>query len=228
MVLNRRDRQPMRENLFGFEPITSISFSNDEIIENIMLLYEIDRFDLDCTYSIGNFWKSLPQPKNKTDLLPQRADVIPASSEKLPFESESMTSIMFDPPFVIAGETYHDSKEGSSIIAKRFEGFKDFATLKNMYYGTLKETYRLLKNDGILVFKCQDVVSSGKNHFSHCLIMNMALQVGFHPRDLFILMAKNRINAFNGEKWKNQYHARKHHSYFWVLQKAKCRVDYTI
>jgi hypothetical protein len=54
----------------------------------------------------------------------------------------------------------------------------------------------------------------------------MALQVGFYPKDLFILMAKNRINSFNGEKWKNQYHARKHHSYFWVFQKSKCKVNY--
>jgi tRNA G10 N-methylase Trm11 len=168
----------------------------------------------------------LPQPRLKTDLLPKNDKVQKASSDNLPFESDSMQSIMFDPPFVIAGETYKDNDKGSSIIAKRFEGYKNFDELKIHYFGTLKETYRLLKEDGILVFKCQDVVSSGKNHFSHCLIMNMALQVGFYPKDLFILMAKNRINSFNGEKWKNQFHARKHHSYFWVLQKSKCRVDY--
>lgn len=116
----------MKNTLFGFEPITSISFSNDEIIENIMLLHGIERFDLDCTYSIGHFWENLPQPKYKSDLLPKRKDIIEASSDNLPFESESMKSIMFDPPFVIAGETYKDNDKGSSIIAKRFEGYKDF------------------------------------------------------------------------------------------------------
>ena len=214
------------DTLFGYQPITSISFNNDEIIGNIMLLYDIKRFDLDCTYSIGHFWENLPQPKYKTDLLPQRNDIIQASSDKLPFENETMKSIIFDPPFVIAGKTYKDNNRGSSIIAKRFEGFEDFQTLKNMYYGTIKETYRLLQNDGILVFKCQDIVSSGKNHFTHCLVMNMALKEGYYPRDLFILLAKNRINAFNGKKWKTQYHARKHHSYFWVFQKTKCKVNY--
>jgi hypothetical protein len=217
----------MKNTLFGFQPIISISFSNDEIIENIMLLHEIERFDLDCTYSIGHFWENLPQPKHKSDLLPKRKDIIKASSDNLPFENDSMKSIMFDPPFVIAGETYRDNEKGSSIIAKRFEGYKDFAELKTHYYGTLKETYRILQTDGILVLKCQDVVSSGKNHFTHSLVMNMALQVGYYPKDLFILMAKNRINSFNGEKWKNQFHARKHHSYFWVFQKSKCRVDYS-
>lgn len=66
-----------KQTLFGFEPITSISFSNDEI-KNIMLLYDIERFDLDCTYSIGQFWKALPQPKHKTDLLPKRPDIVQA------------------------------------------------------------------------------------------------------------------------------------------------------
>ena len=215
-----------KQTLFGFEPIKSISFSNDEIIKNIMLLYDIERFDLDCTYSIGQFWKALPQPKHKTDLLPKRPDIVQASSDNLPFESETMKSIIFDPPFVIAGKTYKDNNKGSSIIAKRFEGYKNFDELKNHYYGTLKETYRLLQDEGILVLKCQDVVSGGKNHFSHCIVMNMALQVGFYPKDLFILMAKNRINSFNGEKWKNQYHARKYHCYFWVFQKSKCKVNY--
>ena len=217
----------MKNTLFGYDPITSISFSNDEIIENIMLLYGIDRFDLDCTYSIGHFWKHLPQPRNKSDLLPKRNDIIKASSDNLPFENDSMKSIMFDPPFVIAGETYKDNDNGSSIIAKRFEGYKNFNELKNHYFGTLKETYRILQTDGILVLKCQDVVSSGKNHFTHSLVMNMALKVGYYPKELFILMAKNRINSFNGEKWKNQFHARKHHSYFWVLQKSVCKVDYS-
>jgi len=217
----------MKNTLFGFQPITSISFSNDEIIENIMLLYDIDRFDLDCTYSIGQFWVNLPQPRFKSDLLPKNKDVIEASSDNLPFETDTFKTIMFDPPFIIAGDSYSENKEGSSIMAKRFEGYKNFQQLKDHYHGTLKETYRILNDGGILVLKCQDVVSGGKNHFTHCMVMNMALSVGFYPKDLFILMAKNRINSFNGEKWKNQFHARKHHSYFWVFQKNKCRVDYT-
>lgn len=215
-----------KETLFGLDVVKSISFSNDEIIKDIMILNDIKYFDLDCTYSIGVFWKNLPQPKYKTDLYPQKNDVIKANSNNLPFENNSMENIMFDPPFVISGETYKENDNGSSIIAKRFEGYKNFDELKNHYLGTLKETYRILKDDGILVFKCQDTVSGGKNYFSHCIILNMALSVGYYPKDLFILIAKNRINAFNNEKWKTQYHARKHHSYFWVFQKSKCKINY--
>lgn len=188
-----------------------------------MSLYNIERFDLDCTYSIGYFWQKLPQPLYKSDLYPKRKDVVMANSNNLPFNN--LKSIIFDPPFVIAGETYKNNNKGSSVIAKRFGGFKDFPSLKKMYSETLKETYRVLQENGILVFKCQDVVSGGLNHFTHCLIMNMALRVGFYPKDLFILMAKNRMSAFGG-KWQTQYHARKHHSYFWVFEKTKCKVNY--
>lgn len=217
----------LNNTIFGVEPIISISFSNDEIIQNIMSLYDIDRFDLDCTYSIGNFWKNLSQPKYKSDLYPKDNETIESSSDNLPFDNDSMDSIMFDPPFVVCGNTYRDNKDGSSIIAKRFEGYRTFDDLKRHYYGTLVELKRILSEGGVIVMKCQDTVSSGKNHFSHCVAMNMAIEVGLYPKDLFILLAKNRINAFNGEKWKNQYHARKHHSYFWVFSNTSCGVDYT-
>lgn len=216
----------MQNNLFGLQPITTTSFSNDQIIKNIMSLYDISRFDLDCTYSMGQFWKNLPEPVHKSDLYPKKKDVIEANSVDLPFNDESLRSIMFDPPFVIAGDTYKNNGEGSSIIAKRFEGYKDFNELKKHYYGTLKEASRILKENGFIVVKCQDVVAQSKNHFSHCLIMNMSLELGFFPRDLFVLLAKHRINSFNGSKWKRQIHARKHHSFFWVLQKTRCPVNY--
>ena len=132
---------------------------------------------------------------------------------------------MFDPPFVIAGKSYRGNKEGSSIIAKRFEGYESYNHLKNHYYNTLKELYRICDKGGYVVMKCQDTVSGGKNHFTHCLIMNMALQIGFYPRDMFVLTSNVRINSF-GTKWTKQEHARKYHSYFWVFEKVKPKVKY--
>ena len=50
-----------------FKPIKSVYNTNDDVISNIMKLYNIEQFDLDCTYSTGNFWKNLKGPKIKTD-----------------------------------------------------------------------------------------------------------------------------------------------------------------
>lgn len=213
-----------QNTLFGEKVISSIGFDEQEIIRDILYLHANGKYiDCDPCYSIGNFYKDgLPKPKYKFDKTPQVKDCIEATSDKLPLENESIETIMFDPPFVISGENYNDSVEGSGIISKRFTAFKDFIEIKTMYSSSLKEFYRILKADGIVIFKCQDIVSSAKNHFTHCWVMYEAMKYGFYPKDLFILFAKNRIN--DGRK---QQHARKYHSYFWVFKKQKCKVDYS-
>ena len=54
-----------QQNLFN-DPIKSISYNNDEILENIIELHCPGGFDLDPTYSIGNFYKGhIRKPKFK-------------------------------------------------------------------------------------------------------------------------------------------------------------------
>lgn len=203
--------------------ISTIGYDEQEIIRNILHLHGNGNYiDCDPTYSKGNFYKKgLPKPKFIFDKFPQTEDTVQATSDKLPLESESCNVIMFDPPFVISGEGINNSKDGSGIISKRFTAFKSFDELKTMYSGSLQEFYRVLNTNGIVTFKCQDIVVCSKNHFSHCWIMNEALKIGFYPKDLFILLAKNRLN--DGRK---QQHARKYHCYYWVFEKKPCKVNY--
>jgi len=56
-------------------------------------------------------------------------------------------------------------------------------------------------------------------------VVQTAIELGFYPRDLFVLVANTRINPY-GSVWKNQEHARKYHSYFLIFEKKPCRVDY--
>lgn len=205
--------------------IKTISDNNHDMIKNIMTLYGIEQFDLDCTYSTGNFWKDIIEPKYKSDLEPVNDTIIQANSENLPFKDNSMKSIMYDPPFVIAGKTYKTNIKGSSVIAKRFSAFESFEDLKVNYYKSLKELYRILDKDGYLVFKCQDTVSGGKNYMSHRMIMNMAEDLGYHCRDFFVLTSKVRMNSMGG-RWSKQIHGRKYHSFFIVFQKKKVNINY--
>jgi len=46
--------------------------------------------------------------------------------------------------------------------------------LHTFYINALKEFYRILDKNGILIFKCQDKVSSGKQYLSHVFIINEA------------------------------------------------------
>ncbi|MCC6720908.1 MAG: hypothetical protein IT243_01800 [Bacteroidia bacterium] len=205
--------------------IKSVVYSNFEAIQSIMELYKIEVFDLDCTYSKGAFWKNLPIPIVRSDIEPLDDTILKADSRNLPFENDTLHSIMFDPPFNIGGKNYKNNKEGSSIISKRFGAYASFEELKEHYKSSLIEFNRILAKNGILVFKCQDTVSGGKNHFSHLFVVQTAIELGFYPRDLFVLVANTRINPY-GSVWKNQEHARKYHSYFLIFEKKPCRVDY--
>lgn len=139
-------------------------------------------------------------------------------------ENDSIDCEMFDPPFLATtGKSLNDSC-GSNIIARRFGVYPFEKELHQFYIDSMKEAYRILKQNGILIFKCQDKVSSGKQYMSHVFIMNEAIKIGFYPKDLFILLAKNRVTA----DWqvKNQKNARKFHSYFWVFQKTNKNIEY--
>jgi hypothetical protein len=203
------------------EVIRTVNDDQEQIILDILKLHvPSGRIDVDPTYSKGVFYKGLvPAPQHKFDLYPQTEDTIQASADKLPLADKFVDCIMFDPPFVISsGPSLLEDKVGQNMTHTRFGSFPTVQALWAFYDEALAEFHRVLKDKGIVIFKCQDTVSSGRNYMSHCEIYNMASEQGFYCKDLFILTAKSRINSFGG-KWHTQRHARKYHSYFWVLEK---------
>lgn len=197
--------------------IKTTSYDQIEILNSIIELYvNVGYFDLDPTYSKGKFYESgkIQQPKIKSDIIPRFDDVNGWDACKLGIGDSSINSICFDPPF-IAG---HTKDKPTGIIGERFHGFRYIKDLWEWYDKCLLEFYRVLGKGGVLVFKCQDTVSSGKQYLSHVHIINEAEKVGFYCRDMFVLNAKNRIIGHNHH---NQKHARKFHSYFLVFEKRK-------
>jgi len=196
--------------------IKSVSYNQEQIIGWIRKLYVPEGFELDPTYGSGNFYKSLSKPILRYDILPQQVDTKQADCTNLPLKDGSIQSIMFDPPFLVGSVKL-------GIMKKRFGKYKNEKELWAFYKEALREFWRLLKPKGVLVFKCQDMVSSGKQYLSHIHIINKALQQGFYPKDLFILVAKHRIMSPN---MLVQQHARKFHSYFLVFIKQESPVRY--
>jgi hypothetical protein len=201
--------------------IKTISYNQEEIIKWIIELYCPEGIELDPTYSIGNFYKNISEPMLKFDINPQLPDVKQADCSELPLEDNSVKSIMFDPPFIVGIGTKEAKK---SIICERFGTYSNIQNdLWGMYYKSLKEFYRILKQDGVLIVKCQDIISCGQQFLSHVEIINRAIQIGYYPKDLFILLSNRRMNRWVGKK---QQHARKFHSYFIVFIKQKNYVKY--
>ena len=207
--------------------IKSVSYDQSEIIKNILQLHvQKQEIDCDATYSKGKFYDKtgIKPPAYKFDIAPASEAVEYADSRQLPLGDASIECLMFDPPFLATTGASLKKNDGSNKINKRFGVYPSEQDLHQFYVDSLKEAYRVLRQDGILIFKCQDKVSSGKQYMSHVFICNEATRLGFYPKDLFILLAKNRLVA----EWqvKNQKNARKYHCYFWVFQKTNKKIDY--
>ena len=205
--------------IFGQKTIKSISFNEQEIIRDILFLH-CDGKDIDCdpTYSVGNFYKKgLNKPKHKFDLMPQVDGVLSSDCRELPLESESINVLMFDPPFMFGSR----DKQQEYLMSKRFTIIQSFDDLRELYQSSLKEFFRVLKKNGVLIFKCQYFTDTHTT-FTHSLVLNWATEIGYNAKDLFILLSKGAMI----NKSTQQRHARKYHSYFWVFQKAKAKVIY--
>ena len=206
--------------------VKSISYDQSEIIRNILKLHVPEgKIDCDPTFSTGAFYDGtgIEPPALRFDINPQTEGVVEADARHLPLPDGSLSCMMLDPPFLATKGRSLTAGDGNRIN-RRFGVYPDEKSLHRCYAEILKEANRVLKPGGILIFKCQDKVSSGKQYMSHVFVMDKAVETGFYPKDLFVLLAKNRLVA--GWQAKNQKHARKFHCYFWVFQKTDRRIEY--
>lgn len=207
--------------------IRSVSDSQTEIIKNILKLHVPGgKIDCDATFSKGLFYKDgdIALPHYRFDIAPKFKDVICSDCRNLPLLDSSINCMILDPPF-LATKGKSLASDSGNIINKRFGVYPDEKSLHQFYADSIAEAYRVLNDKGILIFKCQDKVSSGKQYMSHVFIANSAISCGFYPKDLLILTSKSRLTV----KWqmKHQKHARKYHCYFWAFQKNGYVIDYT-
>lgn len=181
-----------------------------ELIGDILWLYNNgEGVVLDPCYSSGRFWQGLPQPKYKCDIAPQ-VEGVKADCRQLPLGPGRVHSIMFDPPFVTPTSQ-------TSIITNRFSGFETLDDLRDMYRKSLSEFHRVLVRNGLLIFKCQDIVYNHKQFLTHVFVINEAEQIGFSCHDCIVLIRDNVLLSAHIQK---QQHARKTHSYYLVFSKG--------
>lgn len=190
-------------------------FNNDgEILKAISDIHLKGKwYDLDCTYSKGVFYKEVPQPKLKSDLIPLFDDVVESDCQKLEFVADnSLESIVFDPPFLFRNR----KSDNNDKICARFSYFKSYDELMQMYKNSL-DCFRVkLQNKGILAFKCQDM-TDGKFYCTHNDIIDYATNIGFKLNDIVIKATTQKLQR----DAKQQNCVAKVHSYWLVFQNTK-------
>jgi hypothetical protein len=174
----------------------------------------------DVTFGRGVFWKRIDLGKYTflpTDLTPSNPSVAKQDFRDLPYGGCSIDVLVLDPPYMHGGSTVKRS------IAKcyRNDSTKD-ASHKGviaLYTHGLREAYRVLAHNGLVLVKCQDEIESGKQRWSHIEILHEAEALGFEAVDLFVLVQA----TVPARRLPYQHHARKNHSYLLVLKKPLAR-----
>ena len=187
--------------------------SQDGVLRTLRELYLPGGPEVDVTYSRGALYDSgaLPRARLRFDKHPTSEDVVMADSSCLPMPDGSVSSMLYDPPYVIA------PGEGSRM-GRRFSGYPTVAAAHADYRGTVREAARVLAPRGILVVKIQDVISGGRQHRGSIVIWREAIECGLQDEDW--LVARN-VSRLVGHNWQRQQHARKTHVSWLVFRKPR-------
>ena len=184
----------------------------------------------DVTYGKGVFWR-------KVD--PERYTVLPSDiatgvdCRALPYEEGSLDCVVLDPPYMegfyrnepsaLAGRGTHEAfrtaytngtEREMGVTGDKYQYQRAVTAL---YIEAGREAWRVLRERGIFIVKCQDAVSANRQHLTHIDIANAYAKMEFYAKDLFILVRTNRPVI---SRLVKQRHARKNHSYFLVMEKV--------
>ncbi len=179
----------------------------------------------DVTYGLGVFWRNVDL--EDYDLVPSDMKT-GVDCRNLPYKAGSFDCVVLDPPYMeglyrstnghLAGSGTHGAfRTAYSNGQETKSGPKWHDAVLDMYYRAGAEAYRILRQDGTLIVKCQDEVSANMQRLTHVEIINHYAQLGFYAKDLFVVM---RTNSPCITRLKKQVHARKNHSYFLVFVKT--------
>ncbi len=179
----------------------------------------------DVTYGGGVFWRNV----NLSEYTLISSDIADGvDCRALPYEAESLDAVVLDPPYMegllrvnsdhkAGGGTHSAFREYYSNGDEQSVGPKWHAAVTDLYYKAGAEAYRVLREDGVLIVKCQDEVSANRQWLTHVEIINHYQALGFYTKDLFVTVRQNRVGI---SRLLKQVHARKNHSYILVFIKT--------
>lgn len=202
---------------------------NAEVFPHVLDLHvPRDSVVADVTWGKGVFWRNVSKDSYEV----RATDIaMGVDCRDLPYEDSSIDCVVLDPPYMEgfyrkttghkAGSGTHSAfreaySNGDEVSEKHKGTRKWHGAVTDMYFEAGAEAYRVLRDKGILITKCQDEVSANRQWLTHVEIINEYESLGFYTKDLFIVVRPNKPGV---SRLINQKHARKNHSYFLVFIK---------
>jgi len=211
------------QDLPQYAPLLSVWEGEDsELLERMLCLYprKRPRRILDATINGGRFWRGSSRPIIGIDIDGRHRPAILADNTAMPFGDNWFEVVVYDPPH-IPDQGKDRTKDfnirfGLGQRASKENGY----TFAHLYPPFLREAFRILKPEGILLAKITDYVHDHEYKWAHVDFILAAQEAGFQPCDCIVKVRKGPIID---PKWKVAHHSRRQHCYWLVLRKSdKC------
>jgi SAM-dependent methyltransferase len=215
--------EPPPTNQPAYETLPSVWYGSDaELLEKMLDFYPRQRpkLILDATVNGGRFWDGSTRRVIGMDLNPGHRPEVVADNRRMPFRDHCFDVVVYDPPHVP-----NQGKDQSKDFNTRFglvlrSPAQTGYNFNHLYPPFVREAYRVLKPEGILLGKIADYVHGHRFQWAHVEVIKAAVEVGFCACDCIVKVRKGPIMS---PRWKTAHHARRHHCYWLIFRKSdKC------
>ncbi len=206
-----------------YHPLPSVWAGEDaELLERFLQFYprRVPKRILDATVNGGRFWRGSRRKVVGLDVDYSHRPTVVADNIMMPFADGSFDVVVYDPPHIP-----NQGKDKQKDFNTRF-GLGARSPKENGYTFThtfppfVKDAYRVLKSEGILLAKITDYIHHHRYQWAHVELIQAARNAGFQPCDCIVKIRKGPIID---PKWKVAHHSRRQHCYWLVFRKSpKC------
>ncbi len=193
-----------------------------ELLERLLDFYPRQRPDriLDATVNGGRFWRGSTRPVIGMDIEWAHRPALVADNTCMPFPGDAFDAVVYDPPH-IPNQGKDKSKDfntrfGLGLRSSKEQGY----SFSHLYPPFVREAYRVLKAEGILLCKITDYIHDHRYQWAHLDLIQAATAAGFRACDCIV---KIRRGPIIDPRWKIAHHSRRQHCYWLVFRKsARC------